>query len=201
MRFDARRTTGACHQIDVNWLKRQGYLIPGSSRIVPRAPVDDGVRSALVALLTGVRVMCEADNRLTLRYEVRTADGWEWRDQIAFLEWLPAGPGHRPYFGCPICGGRAVKLYQRGSFACRVCHDLAYTSAQSSPSDRAILKIAKIRQRLGGDSNMLGPLPPRRKYMRRATYERLVRTTEILRQKHMQAMLTPSLIKFLGLGP
>ena len=59
------------------------------------------------------------------------------------------------------------------------------------------MKIAKIRHRLDGDSNLIGPIPPRPKFMRRNTYGRLVRTADMLQQKHMHAMLTPSLAKML----
>jgi hypothetical protein len=47
------------------------------------------------------------------------------------------GAGHRLCLLCPHCGRRAFKLYrpiQVPEFACRVCHNLSYTSVQKHDS-------------------------------------------------------------------
>lgn len=53
------------------------------------------------------------------------------------LESTPSnlGRGSRFWWLCPDCGRRCLKLYlppRARHFACRVCHDLSYESAQSS---------------------------------------------------------------------
>jgi len=43
------------------------------------------------------------------------------------------GPGQRLCLLCPMCGRNAFKLYRPSpfqAFACRVCHNLSYTSVQ-----------------------------------------------------------------------
>lgn len=199
-RYDARLTTGACHQLDVNWLKRNGYLVPGAARWIIRGKIDGDERELLLAIVNGVRVTCEADGRLTLRYGIGSGDDWTVREQRLFFEWFPVGKGFRPYFHCPYCARRAVKLYQRGRYACRKCCNLAYASEQAGRSYRPLLKLQKLRMRLGGDPNILAPFPPRPKHMHRRTYEKLRRQAEQLEGRHVQAMLTPSFVDKVLLG-
>jgi hypothetical protein len=64
-------------------------------------------------------------------------------------------------------------LYGDGiSFACPKCHQLAYESQQESPYLRSIRLSEKIRMRLGGSLDPLGPIPEKPRGMWRRTYER-----------------------------
>ena len=79
--------------------------------------------------------------------------------------------GRRPWFRCPACGRRCLRLYRRlESLACRTCHDLAYASQHESREDRLRRRARSIRRRLGGSINLLEPFPERPKGMRRHVY-------------------------------
>jgi hypothetical protein len=57
-------------------------------------------------------------------------------------------------------------------FACRECYRLVYASQQAVPRDRNLAQARKIRERLGGDANVLNPLPPKPFGMHWRTYDR-----------------------------
>src|SRR5262245_31794273 len=84
--------------------------------------------------------------------------------------------GRRPYFGCPHCRRRAIKLYEAGGFlTCRVCCNLRFQTQQQRLRARLKLKAQKIRARLG-DSGKPGERWPSRPFlMRRKVYERQIR--------------------------
>ena len=52
--------------------------------------------------------------------------------------------GTRPWFQCPDCEARVGKLYLKGHFACRSCHDLMYQSQYQS----TVSEYAKLTQQL-----------------------------------------------------
>lgn len=85
--------------------------------------------------------------------------------------------GVRYWFVCPVgdCARRVAKLYRVGGrYACRHCHGLAYRSQHENSHGRGLLKAQRIRTKLGGSANMTLPFPPKPKFMRWATYYRLV---------------------------
>jgi hypothetical protein len=58
------------------------------------------------------------------------------------------GPGQRLCLLCPMCGRRAFKLYRPSpfqAFACRVCHNLSYTSVQKH--DARLYRLLKVPER------------------------------------------------------
>jgi len=72
------------------------------------------------------------------------------------------------------CGRHVTKLYGAGRlFACRHCYRLAYASQQESAHQRGLLKLQKIRMRLGGSLSMLDEFPDKPKGMHWRTYDRL----------------------------
>lgn len=90
--------------------------------------------------------------------------------------------GARPYFACPQCGRRCVKLYYVGDLLCRQCHGLAYQSQLDAPDARALHKAAKAVRRVAGRLALWQRLycyhdawrPPRPAGMWRRTYLRLM---------------------------
>jgi hypothetical protein len=102
----------------------------------------------------GITARTEADT-LCLRFRVRHRGDAEWTpvEQRVPIIWTACHfGGHRPWFRCNNCSGRAAVLYSAGElFACRRCCGLAYASQQEPLSQRGLLKAQKIRERLGGD--------------------------------------------------
>jgi hypothetical protein len=168
-----RSTVEACRSIDVNRLHREGCLCGGWmggwqwSR--------DGEKVASINLRTD-------HDRLDLTYRVRIGSG-EWGDvteSIRIVRLPCRFGGTRPFFICPgvvngtVCGRRVANLHGPGRyFLCRHCYRLANACQSEGGWDRTLRRASKIRQRLGGDSGMAAPFPPKPKGMWRRTYERL----------------------------
>ena len=172
-----------CRSIDVNRLQREGCLRPGWSGGWQWS--RDGEKVASITL------RAEA-NRLHLSYRVR-ARGDEWQDvdeAVHITRVVCRFGGVRPYFVCPgvvngtACGRRVAKLYGAGRyFVCRHCYRLSYASQSEGEWDRAVRRVSKIRQRLGGEPYASDIFPKRPNGMWRRTYERLRQrtiTTEML---------------------
>lgn len=168
-----RNTVEACRSIDVNRLHREGYLRAGwmGGWQWTRA----GEKFASINLRAD-------EDRLHLTYRVRVGGG-EWEDVVETVHIVRVAcrfGGARPYFICPgvvngiACGRRVAKLQGPGRyFLCRNCYRLAHASQGEGTWDRTLRRANKIRQRLGGDSGMAAPFPPRPKGMWRRTYNRL----------------------------
>jgi hypothetical protein len=79
--------------------------------------------------------------------------------------------GLRPWFRCPLCKGRAGRLYNTGPFcACRRCCNLRYASQRRGEKSRRYLKALRIRLRLGGVASLAEPFPERPRRMHHKTY-------------------------------
>lgn len=119
---------------------------------------------------------------VVLSYDYPTGEGAvePVRERVEVV-WVPCRfGGCRPFFICPAvvdgraCRRRVPRLYQGGRyFACRRCYGLVYTSQRQSATERALARAQRIRMRLGGSASIMEPFPPRRKWMRRAKYDRL----------------------------
>jgi hypothetical protein len=120
---------------------------------------------------------------------IRVATGWynvtlayridgvcEDLKQFVSIVWTPCRlGGERPWFRCS-CARLVTRLYGAGRlFACRQCYGLVYACQQATPRDRNLIQARKIRERLGGDANVLNPLPSKPSGMHWNTYERLKR--------------------------
>jgi len=142
---DGRDTVESFHALDVRWLHRRGALDRDrSSDLHWRREEDHGSEIRLVA----------GEDRVTLAYRL---DGEPWRQVVEVERTECNYGGARPWWRCPYCRGRAAVLYG-APFACRRCHDLAYTSTRADATDRAMTKARKLVERLGGDP-VLGPGP------------------------------------------
>ena len=151
-----RRTVEQTRAIDVNTLRRAGYIgkVPGNWWVYREAMYRAGV--------------CPkhwSDDAVTM--ETQTLP-------ITYVPWHFGG--RRAYLLCG-CGRMVGKLYApRGlPWRCRRCYGLTYATRQAAPHDRLLLKAQKIRERLGGDPNDLGEFPPKPKGMHWRRYNRLQR--------------------------
>ena len=115
--------------------------------------------------------------RLTLGHQAgrRTTGPW---DQLVELEAAPCRfGGARWWWVCPAPGRRAAKLYlpTGGSrFLSRQAYGLAYASQREDEVARAHRRAARLHQCLGSPRrSAFGGTPPKPKWMRWPTYERL----------------------------
>ncbi len=165
--WGGKTTTESQHQIDIRWLKKQGYLQPCAMGSLSWSRRGEQTGSI------GYRL--EAD-RMILNYRHRPRDGeWENVEQAISFDRTPCNyGGYRTWFLCPRCWKRVAVLYGAGKyFFCRHCHDLAYGSQQEGTADRLMRKARKIRERLGACNNLLEPIFFKPKNMHEKTFYRL----------------------------
>jgi hypothetical protein len=142
-RWNAKDTVEGCKAINVNWLRRNGYLKP--AHWFTLTWTRNGEPCGWITAQTNSDA-----SQVTFTYRSRTGGGpWEDVNQPTAIEWTPCRyGGQRPWFRCPGrgCIRRVVKLYAGGKyFLCRRCYDLAYQSQREDWGGRALLK-----QHLGG---------------------------------------------------
>ncbi len=121
--------------------------------------------------------VCSEPGRVILTYRHQKVGG-EWKEQNypINLDWTACHyGGERPWFLCPIngCGRRVAILHSAGIFACRHCHQLAYSSQRETFDDRAARRANKIREKLGWKLGILNSNGYKPKGMHWSTFERL----------------------------
>ncbi len=163
-RCDSKLTTESQLMIDIRWMKREGFLVPGASGCL--SWTSRGKESGSV----GFR--CESD-RLILKYKNKHQDGeWENIEDRIIFTWTPCNfGGKRQWFRCPSCQRRVAVVYGGKYYRCRHCHNLTYSSQQESQPDRLMRKARKIRKRLGASPNMIEPIVFKPKHMHWKTFE------------------------------
>lgn len=173
-RWDSKSTVEATRRINVNWLRRKGFLERGCW--FPLSWTRNGSEPS--GWIQGrVNDLCEV---VTWVYRYRRNEG-EWEDvQLpTHLEWTSCRfGGQRPWFRCPNrrCWRRVAILYGAGKyFLCRRCAGVVYESQRERWAMRCISKAQKIREKLGGSPGLGDPFPEKPKWMRWRTYERLRR--------------------------
>ena len=162
-----RKTVESYRTIDVNQFNRAGCLSPGWTG--GWRWQRDGSTVASIVLQAG-------HGQLTLVYRMRINGGY-WKDvneAIRIVDSPCRFGGKRPYFVCPACQRRVVKLHiVSGYFRCRDCCSLVHTSQSEAPWYRAIRRANKIRVRLGGEPGINSDFPSRPKGMWQCKYEQL----------------------------
>jgi hypothetical protein len=172
--FGARDTCESFKSIDVRRWYREGRLVAGHS-----------FRWSWTCLgePSGTINVSVEEDAVVLIYRARSLLAPEWRraEQRVPITWTNCHfGGQRPWFTCCAsvdrrhCGRRVAVLYAAGElFACRSCYNLAYESQQGSPVLRSLSRSLKIRVRLGGSPDPLGPFPEKPRGMHWRTYLRL----------------------------
>ncbi len=166
-----RLTTNELPSIDVRYLARQGAVAPGRrSSMAWRDDQRVSIESS------GTRVVFSVGSRVC---------------QVIDLMWTSCSlGGERVWVRCPDCKRRVAILYLGGNFACRVCHGLYYESQRTRGRCSALIKLQRLRHRLGGSANLLEPFPDKPKKMRHATYERLHRQADTLERAYLGEMMS-----------
>ncbi len=161
-----RTTTGQALTLDVNNLNKRGVLTAG---VVAKSEWTRGGEPY------GNIQIHSKENEISLIYKTRIRDG-DWQDvnEAVSIVWEPCRfGGQRPFFLCPQCGRRIIKLYGVSRFLCRTCNNLIYPSQRERWSDRALRKANRLRQKLGGNPGMASSIAPRPRYMHHRTYEQI----------------------------
>ena len=159
-------TTEASKRIDIRWLKKKGFLNPGTNGTLSWNRGGEP---------TGWIRFSTFDNRIDLKYRIQFYGNEEWQD-VSESVWFDKTAcnygGQRTWFICPHCGKRAAVLYgEQRLFLCRKCSNLVYSSQHESALDRLSRKAKKIEQRLAdGDTGEICGKP---KGMHWRTYHRL----------------------------
>jgi hypothetical protein len=158
--------------IDIRWLKKQGYLKPGISRILSWSITkSDGETKQ-----TGSIIYHMEEDRMILSYRSRVNGGqWAEVEQVIRFDRTPCHfGGFREWFLCPGCGRRVAVLYGAGKlFLCRHCYNLCYTCQQEPEIDRIMRKRHKIRKLVGASDNLTMPIWRKPKGMHQKTFDRL----------------------------
>jgi hypothetical protein len=168
-----RQHTDLLLSLDVRWLGRIGALQPGA--VAVPSWTFRGEPSGHI-----VTRMNRDGDRLTLDYKTRATGETDWTPRMVHV-WLDATPchygGERLWFRCPHCQSRRAVLFSTGGvFACRQCHDLAYTSTREDAMNRSYRRIGTLQQRLGGGGYgvPVWDIPGKPPRMHWQTYARLV---------------------------
>ena len=154
--------------LDINYLKRNGYLRPGRSSI--QSWTCGGKDAGSVGLIAHEDSI-ELDYRHTHAGE---SEDVHYTVQLTYTSCNYGGT--RPWFLCPGqgCGRRVGKLYSAGKyFLCRHCYDLAYHSQNISEADSLLRKAQAIRKRLGASLCVWDPIVSKPKGMHWKTFGRL----------------------------
>lgn len=151
-KYDRKSTTESQHRIDIRWLKKQGYLRPGTTGTLSWTQGDKQTGS--------INYRMEEDRMILIyRYRPRNGD-WESVEQVILFDYTTCNyGGHRAWFLCPQCSKRVELLYNAGNyFFCRHCYNLTYASQQETEDGRYLRKAHRIRERLGASDNTLEPI-------------------------------------------
>lgn len=161
-------TTEETRRIDVRWLKRQGFLRPGSSGVLRWHCGGEQTGSVRFSAKCGC---------LRLSYHYRELSGqWLPRVQEITIDRTRCNfGGTRPWFRCPGCDRRVAILYGVAvDYLCRRCYNLPYGSQHERELDRMLRRARQIRKRLGASENLLEPIDEKPKGMHWDTFQRLV---------------------------
>jgi hypothetical protein len=158
----------AFRSIDVRWIQREGRLHAGKCFVFPWSRAGEPYGQAYVLV---------GDDVIFLVLVAPSDQGSKCSPVIGrmAITWTACHfGGRRPWFVCPHCGRRSAVIYIAGEYvAYRRCLGLAYASQQEPVRQRGLCKGRKIRDRLGGSTNMAVAFPDRPKGMHRTTYKRL----------------------------
>lgn len=162
-------------KLDVNKLKRDGMLVFDSwhSGSLRWTRVSTGEETSSIGFEMNTLNSDDMWLRVHYTHTPYYADESEDMDyKIKLTTTQPNYGGKRFWFVCPMTHNRAGVLYlPPGSkyFASRYAYNLKYQSQSRGPHDRAIDRMWKLKNRLGGEDYWRRP-----KGMHRKTHERLM---------------------------
>ena len=139
-----RLTTADVPYLSINILKKEGVLQEDFSGNL-RWNANEHLIMANVSFCSNSNVLSIANSETGRTKEISVT--WEI---------CPFG-GQRPFFCCPGCSQRVLKIFYVERFQCRRCHGLSYPSQREreGESDRAQRRADKIRVRMDGEPGWL----------------------------------------------
>ena len=182
-----KETVESYRTLNITSLKRDSMLKPGA-----RFEWGWWRQSEKVA---SIGVTIESRYSLRLRYQSRSYNSEPIQhDYPVAIAWTACHlGGERPWFCCPNCGRRVLKLYGGTRFICRHCLRLNYACQQASKRDRALDRAWTLRRKLGCDD---GPFDypaeyiQRPKGMHRKTFARRIEQLTRIEEQAMGDMVT-----------
>ena len=160
-RIGGKRTTGSMWSLDIRALYRDPLFVP-ERRVVYTWSMN-GEPEASINIDIG-------HGQVVLSYVFTPAGGEPKRikDKV-FLSWTACHyGGERPWFLCPRCGRRVAVLWGGEHYLCRHCHNIAYNSQRNDRHGRLLMRMRRIKKRLGGEDWWRKP-----KWMHQRTYDKL----------------------------
>lgn len=176
-----KAATDTMRALDIRKMARDGLLRPGAGFSWEWSSGGE-VRASIRAEV--------GEDRVTLDYRSRDQGGeWTPRRYPVLIERTPCNyGGERVWWRCPAagCGRRVAVLFGGKVFACRHCHQLAYSSTRETDDDRAIRRADKIRDKLGWPAGIMNGEGGKPKGMHWSTFFRL----KVEHDTHALAALT-----------
>ncbi len=196
--WKGRGTVEGARPLDVIKVARAGYL--SGLRVGGWQWTRQDRTTAFIGITGGRQA-------ITLDYRIKSGgEDWQPVHQRVPIRWTSCRfGGERPWFVCDVfangahCGRQVAKLYGAGRlFACRNCYGLGYAVQRGGVMDRAHHRLARLQWRLGADyDGPDGPPPPRPKWMRQCTYQRVVQQIEN-GEDHLNAVFVAGAQRLLG---
>lgn len=167
-----KRTVDDCRRIDLNYMVKK--------KVIPKNGFNSGgwvwhnshTGEQTAAIHYEVDTRDRSNSYLRLIY-VFDRSGKKIDYKISIVRTLQKQGGERLWLICPFTYRRVSMIYLpagRDYFASRYAYRLKYTSQSRSPEDRAIDRMWKYRNKLGGEDFY----PMRMPGMHESTYERIL---------------------------
>lgn len=127
-RGNVKATVEDCYSIDANVFARGGYWNPSGLGFGILRWTRSGSQTGVCSFNVHID---DAHSSITFYY---TYNGEKHPATKVNLSWYTPGFGGRRYFFlCPHCGRRMRTLHIKcGEIACRICHNLTYTSCKEN---------------------------------------------------------------------
>lgn len=210
-RHGGRATVEGGLTLDLCAMIRKGHVVPGQHvrGTLSWTRTATGERVGSIGFVADM--LNPAASWIRLSYTVtRWRDGAKVsRDDFVPLEATrPPFGGLRWWFLCPVTGRRVAKLHLPAGgtiFASRQAFGLAYESQRDSAIQRSHTRQRRIFAKLGEEYECFEqPLPPKPKWMRWRTYDRLcaeLRAAEEMHDEISLAGIASLLARIERLGP
>lgn len=164
IRANSKKTVESQNQLDIRWLRKQGYLKTGISGKLSWI-FENETAGAIEYFVKSDRII------LLYNYYKKSGVKETVEQHLLLSETRCNYGGSRFFFICPCCLRKADLLYGADKyFLCRRCYKLTYSSQQENVKKRMMRKARELRSQVGGGINLLESFPEKPKGMHWRTY-------------------------------